>query len=109
MSEERFEGAARNGLGRMQDAFGGLVGDAKTQAEGKLNQAVGSMQNAYGKAMDQADDALGDVQGHAEAILGDLQAYVREKPLLSLGIAMMAGALAWQLIGGGRKVIYVRK
>jgi uncharacterized protein YjbJ (UPF0337 family) len=109
MSEERIEGAARNGLGHVEDGFGGLVGDAKTQAKGKLNQAIGSMQNAYGKALDHADEALDDVQGHAEALVSDLQAYVREKPLLSLGVALMAGALLWQLIGGGRKVIYVRK
>lgn len=109
MVEDRIEGAARNGLGHVQDAVGGLVGDARIQARGKLNQAAGAMQEAYGKAIDQADEAFSDVQTQAEAVLGDLQAYVREKPLMSLGIAMVAGALVWHAFGGGRKVIYVRK
>jgi uncharacterized protein YjbJ (UPF0337 family) len=52
MDENRFEGAARNVGGKIQDAVGGLTGDAATQAHGKVNQAAGEVQNAYGSAVD---------------------------------------------------------
>ncbi len=52
MDENRIEGAARNVGGKLQDAVGGLTGDAATQARGKANQAAGQAQNAYGAAID---------------------------------------------------------
>ena len=36
--------------GRVQDALGGLTGDAGLQLKGKLNQAKGNVQDAIGKA-----------------------------------------------------------
>jgi uncharacterized protein YjbJ (UPF0337 family) len=56
MDENRFEGAARNIGGKVQDAVGGLTGDASTQARGKLNQAAGQAQQAYGAAVDDLKD-----------------------------------------------------
>jgi uncharacterized protein YjbJ (UPF0337 family) len=52
MDENRFEGAAREVGGKIEDAVGGLTGDAQTQARGKANQAAGRTQNAYGQAVD---------------------------------------------------------
>ena len=52
MDENRFEGAARDVGGKIQDAVGGLTGDAQAQARGKANQASGQAQNAYGQAID---------------------------------------------------------
>ena len=56
MDENRFEGAAREVGGKIQDAVGGLTGDAQTQARGKANQAAGQAQNAYGQAVDGLKD-----------------------------------------------------
>jgi uncharacterized protein YjbJ (UPF0337 family) len=56
MDENRFEGAARDVGGKIQDAVGGLTGDAKTQGRGKVNQAVGDAQNTYGQALDGVRD-----------------------------------------------------
>ena len=146
MSDDRIEGAARNSLGHVQDAVGGLVGDTRTQAKGKFNEVAGKAQNAYGKVRDQADEALGDVraqakdrfndvagsvqnaygkalnqaddvfgdvlvevQDRAQVVYSELEQYIREKPLMSVGLGVLAGVLLWHMIGGGRKVIYVRK
>ena len=109
MSDDRIEGAARKGLGHIQDAVGGLTGDARTQATGKLNEAAGSVQNAYGKVKDQADDVLDDARYQAEAVFGELRDYVREKPLLAVGLGVLTGVLLWHMLGANRKVIYIRK
>jgi uncharacterized protein YjbJ (UPF0337 family) len=57
MDENRFEGAARDIGGKVQDAVGGLTGDAATQARGKMNQAAGQAQQMYGAALDELRDA----------------------------------------------------
>lgn len=54
MDENRIEGAARESIGRMQDAYGAALGDTSSQIRGKVNQAVGAAQNLYGRATDQA-------------------------------------------------------
>lgn len=61
MSEDRVEGAFRNVAGKVQDAVGGLTGDAKTQIEGKASQVAGKVQRAYGEAADQARDIAANV------------------------------------------------
>jgi uncharacterized protein YjbJ (UPF0337 family) len=52
MDENRFTGAARDAAGRVQDAVGGLTGDAKTQVRGKVNQARGQAEDYMGEAAD---------------------------------------------------------
>jgi uncharacterized protein YjbJ (UPF0337 family) len=53
MDENEIEGAARNIGGKIQDAAGGLTGDAKLQANGKWNQAAGKAQQTFGEAADE--------------------------------------------------------
>jgi uncharacterized protein YjbJ (UPF0337 family) len=59
MDTNQIEGTARNIGGKIQDAAGGLTGDAATQARGKLNQMAGKAQSTFGDAADQARE-LGD-------------------------------------------------
>ncbi len=56
MDENRVEGGLRQAGGRLQDAVGGLTGDAATQIRGKANQAAGYAQRAYGNTIDGARD-----------------------------------------------------
>ena len=42
MDENRVEGTARNLGGKDQEGFGKVTGDARAQAEGVVNQAVGA-------------------------------------------------------------------
>ena len=53
VDENEIEGAARDFGGKIQDAVGGLTGDASTQAQGKWNQAAGKAQRAFGEAADE--------------------------------------------------------
>ena len=58
MDEDRIKGAATDFGGKAKDAIGGLMGDKKTQAEGKADQVSGQLQNAYGSAKDGAYVAM---------------------------------------------------
>ena len=49
---DRLEGTVRRAGGRMQEASGDLVGDAKTQASGAYNQAAGAVQQRAGAFSD---------------------------------------------------------
>ncbi len=80
VDENRFEGAARNIGGKMQDAVGGLTGDTSTQARGKANQVAGSAQNALGSAADTASEWTDSTAG-----------FVRDRPLAALLAAVSIG------------------
>jgi uncharacterized protein YjbJ (UPF0337 family) len=80
MDSNRIKGAAQDMAGRVQDAAGGLMGDAGMQAEGKARQAAGTVQNAAGGALDAARE------------------FTSDQPLTALliaaGIGFLLGALA---------------
>ena len=75
--KDQVEGGAREFGGRIKDAAGGLTGDAKTQAEGKLDQVAGKAQQQYGDLAETVGDQ------------------VRERPIASL---LIAAGIGW-LIG----------
>ena len=54
MDENRLEGTARNLGGKIQEDVGRATGDAKTKAEGLMNQAAGTAQDLYGQTADAA-------------------------------------------------------
>jgi ElaB/YqjD/DUF883 family membrane-anchored ribosome-binding protein len=56
MDEHRLEGATRESVGRMQQAYGEATGDAVSQVKGRANRILGVAQNAYGQAADRARD-----------------------------------------------------
>ena len=70
VDENEFGGAARDFGGRIQDAVGGLTGDASTQAKGKLNQAAGKVQRTFGEASDELRDNVTSSPLLALAIVG---------------------------------------
>ena len=113
MSEERIEGGVRQGVGRVQDAVGGLTGSDKTQAKGKVNEAAGSVQNAYGQVKDKAQnvagqvrDQLGDVGEQAQDLFGEVEGFVRQQPLQALAGGVAVGVVLGLLLRGGRKTVY---
>ena len=87
MDENRIEGAVKEGVGRVQDAFGGGFSDEGLQARGKLNEAAGSLQNIYGQAVDRAKDVLDDAADMIE-----------RQPYAAAGAAALLGLLAGLLI-----------
>ena len=52
MDRDRTEGSAKTVIGRIKDFFGRMTGDTKMQAEGKMDQAEGRIQNTVGGIKD---------------------------------------------------------
>ncbi|MCQ8277009.1 CsbD family protein [Acetobacteraceae bacterium KSS8] len=76
VDRNEIEGALDKGVGRVKDAAGGLTGDLGLQADGKVDQLQGHVQQEYGGVIDQLRD---QVEEAAEL--------VRDRPLAALGIA----------------------
>lgn len=72
---DRVEGGAREMGGRVQEKFGEAIGDAKTQASGLYNQAMGQAE--------QRAEQVSDV--------------IREQPILSALVAIGIGYLLGRL------------
>ena len=88
MSENQFEGTVRDLKGQAKDTLGGIAGDNKTQAEGKVDQVVGRMQSTYGDVADQVGDTA--------AALADT---IKENPLSSVLIAAAFGYIVGMIRG----------
>ncbi len=52
MNSDRVAGSAKTLVGRIKDLFGSVLGDSKLQAEGKMDQVEGRIQNTVGGAKD---------------------------------------------------------
>ena len=91
MDQNRIEGAATNMSGKLKDAAGGLMGDSKTQAEGKMDQASGQLQNAYGQAKDSARDV-------ADTLGSQIDSFLKDKPAMALLSAVGVGYLLARLM-----------
>ncbi len=83
MDENRIEGAARESVGRAQEAFGAAIGDTPTRIRGKFNQAAGAAQNLYGRAAD------GAAQTHN---------WVSDNPWPAAGVAAAIGLVVGLII-----------
>ena len=55
MNRDRIKGKAKQLSGRVQRKLGAATGNRKAQARGALRQAEGTVQNAWGKAKDEAE------------------------------------------------------
>jgi len=60
MNKDHVKGAAEKAKGAVKDAVGGLTGDSKLQAEGKLDKAKGSIHKDVGDAKDAVKKAVDD-------------------------------------------------
>jgi uncharacterized protein YjbJ (UPF0337 family) len=57
MDENRISGTTRNIGGKIEEGAGAVIGDARTQLQGKLDQASGAAQDLYGQAADAARES----------------------------------------------------
>jgi uncharacterized protein YjbJ (UPF0337 family) len=60
MNKDHVKGAAEKVKGAVKDAAGGLTGDSKLQAEGKLDKAKGAVHTAVGDVKDAVKKAVDD-------------------------------------------------
>jgi uncharacterized protein YjbJ (UPF0337 family) len=90
-------GAAKNLGGRAQEGVARMTGDAKSEAEGMLNQAAGAAQNLYGQAKDTASDAAAAVRQGAVTAEDYIRHTIEKRPyttaLVALGLGLLIGRL----------------
>lgn len=68
MNEDRVAGAAKQVGGKIEEAAGGILGDAKLKGQGKVDGITGSVQNALGGAK----EAISEVADQASGVAGDV-------------------------------------
>lgn len=91
MDEDRIKGTATDLGGKLKEAVGGLVGDSRTQVGGRVDQASGQLQHAYGSAKDTMRDT-------ASTIGSDVEEFVRDRPILALLSAVGVGYVLARLV-----------
>ena len=93
MNEDRVIGTARNLGGQAQEGFGRVTGDAKTQAEGVINQAAGAVQDLYGQAKESAADAADAVRRGAKDAEDIVRDTIEQRPYTTALVALCVGWL----------------
>jgi uncharacterized protein YjbJ (UPF0337 family) len=58
MNKDQVDGAGKQIKGAVKDAVGGLTGNTKLQAEGKVDKAAGKVQQKVGNGKEKIRDAL---------------------------------------------------
>ncbi len=84
---DKFEGEMNRVAGKAQSTAGDVLGDAKTQGEGRLRQAAGTIQENYGAAAEQ-------IRGFTE----ELTERIHETPLLAVAAAAGIGFLLGRVL-----------
>jgi uncharacterized protein YjbJ (UPF0337 family) len=90
MDENRVEGTTRNLGGKVQEGIGRVTGDAKTRAEGVLNQATGAVQDLYGQGADGARQTAKTLDALLRETI-ETQPYTAA--LVALGLGWLLGRL----------------
>ena len=110
MDENRIEGAANEGAGRIEDAWGGLTGDTRTQVKGKWLEAQGVAQELFGKARDQVRDQMDHRSRQAKDGLDKTVDMIEAKPMAAVGVAAFVGLTLGLLMRSGRstRVVYLK-
>jgi uncharacterized protein YjbJ (UPF0337 family) len=93
MNEDRIAGTARNMGGKVQEGFGRVTGDAKSQADGLINQAAGAAQDFYGQAKETASDAAQVVRQGAIDTEDYVRRIIEQRPYTTAFAALCVGWL----------------
>jgi uncharacterized protein YjbJ (UPF0337 family) len=89
MNQDRFSGTGKNFGGQVEEGFGRVTGDVKTEVEGK--QAAGAAQDLYGQAKDAAGDAARSVQEQAAPLEEFLRNTIETRPYTAVAVALGLG------------------
>ncbi len=92
MNEHRVAGAATNFGGKVEEGFGRVTGDTKSQVKGVIDQAQGTAENLYGQAKDAASGAADGVRRTASSFEDVVRNTIEERPYTAIAIAL---ALGW--------------
>jgi uncharacterized protein YjbJ (UPF0337 family) len=91
MNEDRIAGTARNLGGKVQEGFGRVTGDTKSQADGLINQAAGAAQDLYGQAKDTATEAAEVVRKGAVDAEDYVRHVIEQRPYTTAFAALCVG------------------
>jgi uncharacterized protein YjbJ (UPF0337 family) len=104
MSLDSTEGAAKQGVGKIKETVGGVIGDSGMQAKGKLDEALGTVQETYGRVSGTARDVLSQAADRARSTRGELETLLDEQPMLVAAVALGVGVVIGMLLLGGRSI-----
>jgi len=93
MNEDRVAGTARNLGGKVQEGFGRVAGDTRSQAEGLVNQAAGAAQDLYGQAKDTAAEAAEMARQGAVDAEDYVRRVIEQRPYTTVFAALCVGWL----------------
>jgi uncharacterized protein YjbJ (UPF0337 family) len=88
MNEDRIEGTVKKVGGTVQELAGKATNDRELEAKGYLNQALGTVQDGYGKVRDRVKDIIDDAPETARGAIDTGRDYYRRG---SAAVARTAG------------------
>ena len=91
MNEDRVAGTTKNLGGKVQEGFGHVTGDAKSQADGLVNQAAGAAQDLYGQAKETTSDAARVVRQGAIDAEDYVRRTIEQRPYTTAFAALCVG------------------
>jgi len=91
MTDDRIPGTVRNIGGKVQEGVGKVIGDAQIEAKGLMNQAAGTIQDAYGQALDSVAEGAEVVKQAAIEGHDFLKKFIEENPYTATVIAVGMG------------------
>jgi uncharacterized protein YjbJ (UPF0337 family) len=97
MTDDRLSGSAKNIGGHVEEGFGRLTGDERTQLQGKAKQVEGTLQDVYGQAKETAVDAAEAIRDRASEASDFLRMTIEERPFTAAAIALGIGFLIGRL------------
>ena len=105
MDKDQIAGSANDFAGKIEGTFGGIAGDAKTEAAGRVREGTGTAQNIYGQAKDAAREATDAAVSYAKDAYensGDTfrdgsQAMAKRVQDNPLGSMLIAGGIGFAL------------
>jgi uncharacterized protein YjbJ (UPF0337 family) len=93
MDENRVSGTAKNIGGKLEEGFGRVTGDTKTQAAGVAKQVSGAAQDMYGQAREVVFDAAGTARDTASSFEKLLRNTIETQPYTTAFVALGIGWL----------------
>ena len=103
MTDDRLSGSAKNIGGQVEEGFGRVTGDVKTQLQGKKKQMEGTLQDVYGQSKETAADAAEAIRERASEAADFLRTTIEERPYTTAAIALGIGFLIGRF---GRRANY---
>jgi ElaB/YqjD/DUF883 family membrane-anchored ribosome-binding protein len=127
MKPANLEGKVKNGVGRLEEAAGEVLGDPGLQVGGEARQIEGAAEDTLAvarekleqtakkaravvtAAADQASDTYETLRKRAQGVADTVDPFVKEQPYIALALAVVGGAILGALFAGGdATVIYIK-